>query len=54
MGLKTIMSSKKIVLMAHGKHKKNILWKAMYGDVTEDVPASILQNHKNVRVFYCD
>ena len=54
MGLKTIMSSKKIVLMAYGKHKKNILWKAMYGDVTEDVPASILQKHKNVRVFYCD
>ena len=54
MGLKTIMSSKKIVLMANGKHKKDILEQAMYGKITEDVPASILQKHNNVEVFYCD
>jgi glucosamine-6-phosphate deaminase len=24
------------------------------GEVTEDVPASILQNHENVEVYYCD
>ena len=54
MGLGTIMDSKKIVLMANGKHKKDILDKAMNGEVTEDVPASILQNHDNVEVFYCD
>ena len=34
--------------------KLNILNVAMNGEVTEDVPASILQNHKNVKVFYCD
>jgi len=54
MGLKTIMKSKKIVLMANGKYKKDILDKAMNGEVTEDVPASILQNHNNVEVYYCD
>ena len=54
MGLKTIMSSKKIVLMANGKHKKDILDKAMNGKVTEKVPASILQKHNNVEVYYCD
>ena len=54
MGLGTIMDSKKIVLMANGKHKKDILDKAMNGEVTEDVPASILQRHDNVEVFYCD
>ncbi len=53
-GLKTIMGSKKIVLMANGKHKKDILEQAMYGKITEDVPASILQKHDNVEVFYCD
>jgi glucosamine-6-phosphate deaminase len=53
-GLKSIMSSKKIVLMANGVHKLNILNVAMNGEVTEDVPASILQKHKNVEVFYCD
>jgi len=54
MGLKTIMKSKKIVLMANGEHKLNILNVAMNGEVTEDVPASILQKHKNVKVYYCD
>ena len=54
MGLGTIMESKKIVLMANGDHKLNILNVAMNGEVTEDVPASILQNHENVEVYYCD
>ena len=54
MGLRTIMESKRIILMANGKHKLNILNVAMNGEVTEDVPASILQNHKNVEVYYCD
>ena len=54
MGLGTIMESKKIVLMANGDHKLNILNVAMNGEVTEDVPASILQNHKNVKVYYSD
>ena len=54
MGLGTIMESKKIVLMANGQHKLNILNIAMNGEVTEDVPASILQNHDNVEVLYCE
>jgi glucosamine-6-phosphate deaminase len=54
MGLGTIMESKKIVLMANGKHKREILDEAMYGDVTEEIPASILQEHDNVIIFYCD
>ena len=54
MGLGTIMESKKIILMANGEHKLNILNVAMNGEVTEDVPASILQTHKNVEVYYCD
>ncbi len=54
MGLGTIMESKKIILMANGKHKLNILKVAMNGKVTEDVPASILQKHNDVEVFYCD
>ena len=54
MGLGTIMESKKIVLMANSVNKLNILNVAMNGEVTEDVPASILQNHDNVEIFYCD
>ena len=54
MGLGTIMESKKIVLMANGENKLNILNVAMNDEVTESVPASILQNHDNVEVYYCD
>ena len=54
MGLGTIMESEKIVLMANGVNKLNILNVAMNGEVTEDIPASVLQNHDNVKVFYCD
>ena len=54
MGLGTIMESKKIILMVNGKHKLTILNVAMNGKVTETVPASILQKHNNVEVYYCD
>ena len=53
MGLGTIMESKKIVLMANGVHKFQILNVAMNGEITETVPASILQKHNNVEVYYC-
>tara|TARA_Y100000004_G_scaffold111698_1_gene125414 strand:- start:515 stop:1210 length:696 start_codon:yes stop_codon:yes gene_type:complete len=54
MGLKTIMSSKEIIMMVHGEHKRDALVKAIWGKTTPDVPASILKEHENVRVFYCD
>jgi glucosamine-6-phosphate deaminase len=54
MGLGTIMDSKRIVLMAQGKKKKDILDKAMNGKVTKDIPASILQTHPNMEAVYCD
>lgn len=46
MGISTIMKSKRILLLAWGQ-KANIVAKAVEGDVTEQVPASILQQHNN-------
>ena len=46
MGISTIMKAKRILLMAWGQ-KANIVAKAVEGDVTEQVPASILQQHTN-------
>ena len=54
MGLNTIMKSKEIVLIAQGKKKLDIIQKAMFGDITEDIPASILQQHENLTILYCD
>lgn len=53
MGIKTIMSSKKIVLLASGASKAEILYQMVYGKITPSVPASILQLHKDVTVI-CD
>lgn len=46
MGISTIMKSRRIVLMAWG-NKAGIVAKAVEGNVTEQVPASILQQHDN-------
>lgn len=46
MGISTIMKSKRIILMAWGK-KSFVIAKAVEGQVTEQVPASILQQHTN-------
>ncbi len=43
-GISSIMKAKKIVLLAWG-NKAEIVAKSVEGDVTEQVPASVLQNH---------
>lgn len=50
MGLKGIMTAKKIVLIVHGKAKQETLMKAINGPVTPWLPASILQLHPDVTV----
>ena len=45
MGIGTIMKARKILLLINGKDKKEITEKALYGPVTPQVPASILQYH---------
>jgi len=43
MGIGQIMKAKKILLVANGKGKAEILDKALFGEVTPSVPASILR-----------
>ena len=50
MGIGTIMSAKKVLLVVSGAGKAEILREALCGPVTPKVPASILQFHKNVYV----
>ena len=45
MGISTILKSKKIILMAWGQTKAPVIQKAVELDDTEDIPASLLQNH---------
>lgn len=51
LGIKTIMQTRKIVLIAKGKNKAEIIKKAVCGPVTIDIPASVLQLHPNCEVL---
>lgn len=48
MGIKTIMDSKKILLIASGEEKAEALKKTIKGKVDPKIPASILQLHNDV------
>lgn len=48
MGIKTIMQAKKILLIVSGAEKADILRDVIYGPITPQVPASILQMHGDV------
>lgn len=54
MGMVSIMQAKKILLIASGKEKRDILDKAFYGPITPEIPASILQLHPDITVIYSE
>ena len=54
MGMGGIMSAKKVLLIANGKGKKDIVEKAFFGPITPEVPASILQLHPDLTVIYSE
>lgn len=54
MGIGQIMTAEKIILLANGTNKAEILERALFGDVTPAVPASILRFAKNVEVYLDD
>ena len=54
MGMYSIMQAKKVLLIANGKNKNDIIEKAFFGPITPYVPASILQLHKDVTVIYSE
>jgi len=51
MGIKTVMNARSILLFAQGEEKAEVIQKAVYGPVTEDVPALILQLHPFVELY---
>ena len=51
MGVGTIMNARKIYLMAWGEAKASIINEAVEGEITDQVPATFLQNHENTRVI---
>ena len=51
LGIKNIMQTRKIVLIAKGEHKAEIIEKAILGPVTTDIPASVVQLHPNCEIL---
>lgn len=54
MGMKAIMQAKKILLIANGKSKEEIVNKAFFGNITPQIPASILQLHPDLTVIFSE
>lgn len=50
MGVETILSAKKVVLLAFGEHKASIIKRAVEGDISSAVAASYLQQHPSARI----
>lgn len=53
MGIQDIMRASKIILIATGEQKAEAVYGMIHGPVDENLPASILQKHKDV-VIYLD
>ncbi|MGH2064499.1 glucosamine-6-phosphate deaminase [Aerococcus urinaeequi] len=51
MGLASILQAKRILLLAFGESKAQAAKDMVEGPVTEEVPASLLQEHPNVAVY---
>ena len=51
-GVGAIMKAKKVILIANGPGKAEIVKKSFWGPITPKVPASILQLHPDVTVIY--
>ncbi|MGA9173088.1 MAG: glucosamine-6-phosphate deaminase [Thermoactinomyces sp.] len=51
MGIASIMKSKEILLLVNGKRKAEALQRLIHGDVSEELPASVLKTHPNVTVI---
>ena len=51
MGINTILDAKKIILMAWGSYKAEIIQKAVEGEISDNIPTTYLQNHKNTTLI---
>ncbi len=47
MGVGTILSAKRVLLLAFGEHKAGIIKRSVEGDISTSVSASYLQEHRN-------
>jgi galactosamine-6-phosphate isomerase len=51
LGIATLMEAKHLILLVSGKRKAEIVQKALEGEITTEVPASLFRNHKSFTIF---
>ncbi len=51
LGLATLRESRHIILLVNGKHKAQIAQKVLEGEISEGLPASLLRNHADLKVY---
>lgn len=51
MGISTILKAKRIIMLAWGHKKSDILKETIEGNITSEVPATYLQKHKNTVII---
>ena len=50
-GIKNIMHTRKLILIAKGTHKAAMVARAVQGPVTTDIPASVVQLHPDCEIL---
>ncbi len=50
MGMGTVMKAKRIILMAWGEEKADVVHNVVEGEITSQIPATYLQEHNNIEV----
>jgi glucosamine-6-phosphate isomerase len=51
LGIASIMKAKHVILMVNGEKKASIVKKVIEGEITNDVPASLLRKHSSFSLF---
>ncbi|WP_027108842.1 glucosamine-6-phosphate deaminase [Lacticigenium naphthae] len=51
MGVQSILEAKKVILLAYGDQKADVVKQMIEGPVTEEIPASALQTHPDVTII---
>lgn len=51
LGLATLMEARNIFLLVSGRHKSEIVQKVLEGEISEQLPASLLRRHRGLQVY---
>ena len=51
LGLATLMEAHNVFLLVNGGHKAEIVQKVLEGEISEQLPASLLRRHPGLRVY---